>query len=167
MLYYCRREQWNINHVFALLCGVADWPSVYIFASLRRLHPDTQQYVTLLCLSWKFYELLTRYYGYSVRTLYYVCGESRDLSSARSVTQEIRTSKLRADSLSTIHVKTDRPSRWVAIWDILGSLIKLWLQSSKQYFRRTMFKAYWFLSCSVVSWISRGRPHIFGGRLKF
>jgi hypothetical protein len=54
-------------------------------------------YVTLLRLSWKRYELLTRYYCYAVRAISTfevlvhqsstVCSESRDLSFARSVTR--------------------------------------------------------------------------------
>jgi hypothetical protein len=121
IMYYCRSRQWNSNHVFQLLCGVGDWTSVCIVASFH------------CCVSWKFYELLSRYYGYSVLSvsilevlLHHICihsDESIDVSSARSVTQEIWTSKLRAD-------KNDRPTRWEAIWCILGTLIKLWVQSS-------------------------------------
>jgi hypothetical protein len=54
-------------------------------------------YVTLLCLSWKRYELLTRYYGDPVRAISTfevsvhqsstVCSESSDFSFARSVTR--------------------------------------------------------------------------------
>jgi hypothetical protein len=54
-------------------------------------------YVTLLRLSWKRHELLTRYYGYPLRAistfevLVYQrstdCSESRDLSFAGSVTR--------------------------------------------------------------------------------
>jgi hypothetical protein len=72
-------------------------------------------YVTLLRLSWKHYELLTRYSGYplcAISTFEVLvhqsstdCSESRDLTFARSVTRKIWTSKLPADSLSTIHVK--------------------------------------------------------------
>jgi hypothetical protein len=128
------RHQWNSKHVFALLCGVADRPSICIVASLRILHSNTEH--CHIVVSLKFYKVLNRYYGYSVHqnSSLQFCGESSDLSFARSVTQKIWTSKLRADSLSTTHVKwkayenkNDRPSRWVAIWCILGSLIKLWV----------------------------------------
>jgi hypothetical protein len=54
-------------------------------------------YVTLLRLSWKRYELFTRYYGYPLRAistlevlLHHSCifsDESSDLSFARSVTR--------------------------------------------------------------------------------
>jgi hypothetical protein len=131
MLYYCQRHQWNSNHLFALLCGVADRPSDCIVASLRILHSKTEHFHIVVSL--KFYELLTRYYGYSVLSVSTLevlvhnsstfCGESIDLSFARSVNQEIWTSKLQAD-------KTDRPTRWVAIWFIFGTLMKLWVQSS-------------------------------------
>jgi hypothetical protein len=56
-----------------------------------------RNYVTLLRLSWKRYELLTRYYGYHVRAISTFevlvhqsstdCSELRDLSFARSVTR--------------------------------------------------------------------------------
>jgi hypothetical protein len=113
MSYYCQRHQLNSNHLFALLCDVADRPSDCIVASLRILHSNTQHFRIVVSL--KFYELLTRYYGYSVLSvstlevlphqISTVCSESIDLNFARSVSQEIWTSKLRADSLSTIHVK--------------------------------------------------------------
>jgi hypothetical protein len=95
-----------------LFCDVADRPSDCIVASLRILHTSTEHFHIVVSL--KFYELLTRYYGYSVlsvsilevllRHSCIVSDESIDLSFARSVTQEIWTSKLPEN-------KTDRPSR--------------------------------------------------------
>jgi hypothetical protein len=76
IMYYCQRHQWNSNHLFALLCGVADRPPVCIVASLRILYSNREH--CHIVVSLKFYEQLTRYYGYcvlSVSTLGFTASE--------------------------------------------------------------------------------------------